>query len=146
MSSSEGTEEASVRRATVLIFCPDVMFASRVQNLARHAGVRTEMVRPGRPVGKGDLLVASFGSGEGWGQAIREATAAGIPTIAFGPHIDAESRRAARAAGAYRAVNNGNLERALLPVLQELAEGRAIAGVLSEVPDATDDEQDEHEQ
>ena len=138
MSSIEEAEQPRNERGTVLIFCPDVMFASRIQNLARHAGVRAEVVRPGRPVGSGDLLVASFGSGAGWDEAIRQAAASGIPIIAFGPHVDAESRRAATAAGAYRAVNNGNLEKALLPVLEDLAAGRGIGGTLAALPDADD--------
>lgn len=129
----------------VLIFCPDLMFASRLQNMARHAGVRTSMLRPGEPVGTGDLLVASFGSGPGWEQAIREAAQSGIPTIAFGPHVDAESRRVAKAAGAFRVVSNGNLERALLPVLRELATGGeeahgALAGMKDEEAHAPHEE------
>jgi hypothetical protein len=135
LPSNEEGRAARTGPATVLIFCPDVMFASRVQNLARHAGVTAKTVLPGQPVGSGDLLVASFGSGAGWDEAIREATGSGIPSIAFGPHVDADSRRAAKAAGAYRAVNNGNLERALLPVLQDLAAGRGIAGALNSLPD-----------
>ncbi|HET9494239.1 MAG TPA: hypothetical protein VFR15_08420 [Chloroflexia bacterium] len=142
MPTSDETSGASTAPATVLVYCPDVMFASRVQNLARHAGVSAEMVRPGQPIRKGDLLVASFGSGGEWEQMIREATQAGIPTMAFGPHVDGESRRAAKAAGAFRAVNNGNLERALMPVLQELAAGHDVGGALEAVPDAEADSHD----
>ena len=32
-----------------------------------------------------------------------------VPTLAFGPHVDAESRRAAKAAGVTRIVSNGQL-------------------------------------
>jgi hypothetical protein len=128
----------------MLVYCPDVMFASRLQNLARHTGVKTTMVRPGQPVGNGDLMVASFGSGDGWEQAIREATAAGIPVIAFGPHVAVEARRTARAAGAYRVVANGNLDRALLPVLQDLAQGDGTRKALEAVHDPEMDEP--HEQ
>jgi hypothetical protein len=145
LSSIEETEQTGTERGTVLIFCPDVMFASRIQNLARHAGVRSQMVRPGSPVRSGDLLVASFRSGTGWNEAIREAAASGIPTIAFGPHVDAESRRAAKAAGAFRAVNNGNLEKALLPVLQDMAAGRGIGGTLAALPDADDSDTAGHD-
>jgi hypothetical protein len=31
----------------------------------------------------------------------------GVPTLAFGPHVDVESRRAAKAAGVTRIVSNG---------------------------------------
>ena len=42
---------------------------------------------------------------------IREVLSApngdGVPTLAFGPHVDIESRRAAKAAGVTRLVSNG---------------------------------------
>ena len=113
---------------TILIFCPDLMTASRVQTIARHSGVRSAMLRPGQAADHGSLLVASYGTGDGWEQAIREATQAGIPAVAFGPHVDADSRRAAKAAGAFRVLTNSNLDRALPPILHALASGGELAG------------------
>jgi hypothetical protein len=144
MPGSDERTGGGAEQPTVLIFCPDVMFASRIQNLARHAGVRSAMVRPGQSARGGELLVASFGSGAGWEQAIAEAAEAGIPVIAFGPHVDSESRRAAKAAGALRVLANGNLDRALLPVLNEMAAGGAgMRGALAALPG--DEAQEAHE-
>lgn len=107
----------------LLIYCPDLMFASRVQNLARHAGVKSSLVHPGQARLSGDMLIASYGSGPGWQEAICAAAKAGIPAVAFGPHVDSESRRAARAAGAVRVLTNSNLDRELPPLLSDLVAG-----------------------
>jgi hypothetical protein len=45
--------------------------------------------------------------------AVREATAIGVPIIAFGPHTDVEGFRAAKQAGVKRVVANGEFSRSL---------------------------------
>jgi hypothetical protein len=130
---------------TVLVFCPDLFFASRIQTIARHAGVNTAAVLPGRSLPQGDLLVASFAGGAGWEQAIRDAVSSGIPAIAFGPHVDVDGRRKARQAGAVRVLANGNVDRALAPLFQEMAAtGKTSSAALSDLPQIPEEEGDDH--
>ena len=41
------------------------------------------------------------------GEELSRANRDGVPTLAFGPHVDIENRRAAKAAGVTRIVSNG---------------------------------------
>ncbi len=146
MSSDEVAANGITSMPTVLVFCPDLFFASRIQTIARHAGVNTTAVLPGRPLPQGDLLVASFAGGAGWEQAIRDSVSSGIPVIAFGPHVDSEGRRKAREAGAVRVLANGNVDRALAPLFQGMAAtGRTSAAALSDLPQIPGEEAEGHQ-
>ena len=40
------------------------------------------------------------------------------PTLAFGPHVDVEGRRAAKVAGIDRIVSNGQFDREMMPLIE----------------------------
>jgi hypothetical protein len=102
----------------VLLFCSDLMFGVRLQNMARASGFIPVTVRPGELLPKGHLLVVDLAARGDWEQAIREAAARGTTVVAFGPHMDAAARKRAREAGASRVLSNSNLDRDLPGILR----------------------------
>ena len=125
--SGSGEDDAALSGdpPTVLLFCTDLMFAVRLQNMARAGGFRHIAVRPGAPLPPGELLVVDLASRGDWEQAIREAAGRGTTVIAFGPHMDADARKRAKAAGAARVLANSNLARDLPGILQDMRGKRA---------------------
>jgi hypothetical protein len=125
--SGSGEEEATLSGdpPTALLFCTDLMFAVRLQNMARAGGFRHVTARPGAPLPPGELLVVDLASRGDWEQAIREAAGRGTMVIAFGPHMDADARKRAKAAGAARVLANSNLARDLPGILHDIRGKRA---------------------
>jgi hypothetical protein len=107
-------------RGVALLFCTDLMFGVQLQNMARKAGLRPETLRPGAPLPHADVLVVDLAVRGDWEQLIKEAAARSMPIVAFGPHINADARRTAKAAGASRVLANSNLERDLPIILKEI--------------------------
>ena len=109
------------------MLCADLMFTVQLQSIARAEDFRTMAVRPGSPLPEGvAVLVVNLGDRGGpsaWEAAIREAVGLFIPVVAFGPHMDADARRAAKAAGATRVLANSNLARDLPTILRSLTGG-----------------------
>ncbi len=120
-----------------LLYCTDLMFGVQLQNMARKTGYSFTNARPGAPLGTADVMIVDLGSRGDWEAAIREVSGRGVPVIAFGPHMDAEGRKRARAAGAIRVLANSNLARDLPRILSDLRE-RGTAG-------EADDDKGEHE-
>ncbi|HYP20260.1 MAG TPA: hypothetical protein VEY08_09300 [Chloroflexia bacterium] len=118
MNAAAGPESAPV----ALLFCADLMFAVQLQNMARKSGYRVANARPGAPLPGADVLVVDLGSRGDWEGAVREMAGRGVPVIAFGPHMDAEGRKRAKAAGASRVLANSNLTRDLPRILTDLRE------------------------
>lgn len=111
---------------TALLLCTDLMFGVRLQNMARHAGYVPMTIRPGQPLPPGAILVVDLGTRGDWEYAIREASARGTAVVAFGPHMDADARRRAKAAGADRVLANSNLQRDLPQILLASRGGQAL--------------------
>lgn len=111
----------------ILALISDLFFGVRVEEVARRHGygVRTvsnagafrEALGEERPA----LAIVSLGLGDPAINVIREASRAGIPVLAFGPHIDVEAHRAAHDAGARASVTNAQLVRELAALIQEIA-------------------------
>ncbi|HEX8219186.1 MAG TPA: hypothetical protein VF914_08230 [Chloroflexia bacterium] len=118
MNSAAEQEAAPV----ALLYCTDLMFAVQLQNMARKTGYRVGNARPGAPLPGADVMVVDLGSRGDWEAAIREMAGRGVPVIAFGPHMDAEGRKRAKAAGATRVLANSNLTRDLPRLLTNLRE------------------------
>ncbi len=112
----------------VIALIPDLMASVRVESAAHAAGLALEVV-----------------SGAGWNQAVAGgargavvdltaaeavaavalAAAAGIPTLAYGPHVAEADLAAARAAGATHVLTRGRLL---------AAPGRELARLLDGTP------------
>jgi hypothetical protein len=83
----------------------DLFFVSRIQSAAAAAGVPVRFVRPDGliPEHAPRLALVDLDASVDVRAAIRQLKAVGTGSIvAFGPHLDTESRKAARAAGAHR--------------------------------------------
>src|ERR1044072_8118451 len=103
-----------------LLYCTDLMFGVQLQNIATRAGFRPVTLKPHGPIPEGAVLVVDLAARGDWEAAIEAAARAGIPVVAFGPHMDAGARKRARAAGASRVLANSNLARDLPTILEKL--------------------------
>lgn len=78
---------------TVLVASRDLFFRAKLEALAAEAGYRT--VREGPAA----LAVVELGDPDG-PVLVRRLAESGVPVIAFGPHVQPQLLREARAAGA----------------------------------------------
>ena len=124
MDTSETVENASTPtpepKGVVLLFCTDLMFGVELQSMSRKAGLRPVTLRPGIALPEGNILVVDLRARGDWEAMIRAAVARNMPVVAFGPHVDAEGRQKAKAAGASRVLSNSNLARDLPIILKEI--------------------------
>jgi hypothetical protein len=96
----------------------DLLFGSRIRSALKCLGLQTRFVTTAEQFV--DALreqpdsvaigIVDMNGAVSW-DVIREGLSApngdGVPTLAFGPHVDVESRRAAKASGVTRIVSNG---------------------------------------
>jgi hypothetical protein len=94
--------------ARVALFCPDLLFGSKVEGALRAAG--HEVVRDG----DGDVAVVDLTQGE------VPAPPAGVPTLGFYSHVDQEVRRAAEAAGYDLVVPRSRMHREGVQLVERL--------------------------
>lgn len=122
MDLSQTTEDSgqAVPSHVALLLCTDLMFGSELQAISRKAGFRPVTLRLGAELPAGDILIVDLAARGDWETSIRSAVARNTPVVAFGPHVDTESRRKAKEAGASRVLSNGNLARDLPNILKEL--------------------------
>jgi DNA-binding LacI/PurR family transcriptional regulator len=102
----------------------DLFFISRIQSAAAAAGVRVRFVRPDGsiPEGARRLALVDLDASVDVRAAIRRLKEAGARSIvAFGPHLDTESRKAARSAGADRVLAKSKFVTDLPSMLATLA-------------------------
>lgn len=113
--------ENAASQPVALLLCTDLMFGVQLQNMARHAGLKPVTLRPGAPLPEAAILVVDLGTRGDWESMVRDAVSHGMKVVAFGPHMDAEARSKAKAAGASRVLANSNLARDLPLILKETA-------------------------
>jgi DNA-binding NarL/FixJ family response regulator len=111
----------------VVVMCRDLFFAMRIRNALKQMSYTARLVKSEEELAAQladsestpALLIIDFNSEVDWSM-ISDATASTpqLPTIAFGPHTDVASFRAAKAAGMTRVVANGTFT-AELPALIE---------------------------
>jgi hypothetical protein len=103
--------------ASALLLDTDLFFAVKVTETLKHVGYTTRTLR------KLDAFVAALhddgppavalvnlaARGVDWRPAIAAAREAGVPSIAFGPHVNLDDQAAARAAGATSVIGNSKL-------------------------------------
>ncbi|MFN8470815.1 MAG: hypothetical protein U0822_01230 [Anaerolineae bacterium] len=115
--------------ADVLILVDDLFFTVQIENAARAVGLR--------PInGPGPGVAAALGSEalrlvvldlslreQAWADLMAQVRNArpDVPVLAFGPHVDVTSRRAAEAAGATRVVTKQQLVADLPGLLRRYA-------------------------
>ena len=119
-----------------LLLDTDLFFVVKVTEILKHAGYTTRVARRAEEFAR-ELadqpptvaLVNTAARGVDWGAAIRSARAAGVPVVAFGPHVDLATQAEARTAGATRVISNSKLASDLPGILARiLTRDAAIAG------------------
>jgi hypothetical protein len=98
----------------VYLLTRDLVFRGKLGGLVAVAGGEVT-----RDAAACELAVIELGAA-GWEERVRELTGRGIPTVAFGPHVDAEPLRRVRAAGG-TAVPNSQVESTVRSLLETQA-------------------------
>ena len=112
--------------ARVLAVVNDLFFAERIGGALRQLGHDASVIDlslgglPAAGVLPADLLLADLEGGESALEAIRRVKAAGVPVLAFGPHVDLTLREQALAAGATKVVAKSKLTASFVDLLAEL--------------------------
>jgi hypothetical protein len=111
--------EATDRTPTLaVVLNRDLLFGSRIRSALSSLGLEARFVSTAEQFvdalheepGSVAIGIVDMNGAVSW-NVIREelsgANGEGVPTLAFGPHVDVEGRRAAKAAGVTRIVSNG---------------------------------------
>jgi hypothetical protein len=133
------------RVTMILYFAADLLWATRIRSAAEGLGIA---VRPVRDIA---MLQARLGDSpvrgvvvdlDGGDAAIdliahlrkpgHAGTYAAIRIVAWGPHVEVEKLRAAKAAGADAVMARGAFSRALPRVLRDLEEGHGVVDEVEE--------------
>lgn len=103
-------------RPSALIVDNDLFFAVKVSDTLRHAGYTSATLRRAEEIAAevasthpAVAFVNSGARGLDWRAAIATLRQAGVPTIAYGSHVDLETQEQARQAGATLVVANSKL-------------------------------------
>ncbi len=112
------TESSDTQATFAIVLNRDLLFGSRIRTALRHVGLEARFVRDagafveamdqhGNEVAIG---IIDMNGPVAWDVIAETLTRPGTglpPTLAFGPHVDVEGRRAAKTAGVTRIVSNG---------------------------------------
>lgn len=117
-------------RRQIVALETDLFFAVKVQDTLKRAGFHTRVTRTTSEFhallsggGYALALVNTAARGVDWQAGVVAAREAGVPVIAYGPHVDLATQGEARAAGATRVIANSRL--AELPTIVERVIARA---------------------
>jgi DNA-binding response OmpR family regulator len=132
----------------ILLLERDLFFIVKVRDTLSHLGYETQVARSSddfaRKLAAGVpalALVHTGLAGVDWEQAIAQAKAAGVPTLAFGSHVDLEAQQAARRAGADRVISNSKLAKDLPAIVERVVNKRG-----ADMPEDAEDEESEGEE
>ena len=113
---------------TILLFVPDLMFSTRIEDVARRLGYQIQsidknanfdaVIAEAHPA----LVVLTFDrTGEVWQRLAAAAKQAGVRTLAFGSHMNVESFKRAQALGCDQVVANSRMSAELPHLLKKWA-------------------------
>ena len=112
------TEPTGGRPTLAVVLNRDLLFGSRIRSALTSLGLEARFVSTAEQFvgalheesGAVAIGIVDMNGAVAW-NVIREelsgANCGGVPTLAFGPHVDVEGRSAAKAAGVTRIVSNG---------------------------------------
>jgi methylmalonyl-CoA mutase cobalamin-binding subunit len=112
------SEASSPESSLAIVLNRDLLFGSRIRSALAGLGLTGRFVSTAEDFvgalseqpGSVAIGIVDMNGPIAW-EVIREALSAAdagtVPTLAFGPHVDVEGRRAAKAAGVTRIVSNG---------------------------------------
>lgn len=136
------TEETAAPKAApdaqVVALETDLFFAVKIRDTLARAGYATrvtrtvEALREALTSGEYQLALVNLAArGVDWQAGIKAAQDAGIPAIAYGPHVDLDAQTAARQAGATRVIANsrlGDLPALIARTLARASSSQAASG------------------
>ncbi len=93
---------------TILISVPDMMFETRVTDVARAVGHRVEAFSV-QGAQSADLVIVGLENNREWQSVVQAARARNVPVLAFGRHTSVELLRQAREAGCTEVVVNSTI-------------------------------------
>ena len=111
-------EPATTVPTLAVVLNRDLLFGSRIRSALLRLGLESRFVATaeqfaealGSEATRVAIAIIDMNGAVSW-DVIADALARGnaglVPTLAFGPHVDVEGRRAAKAAGVRRIVTNG---------------------------------------
>ena len=123
------TEPTGQRPTIAIVLNRDLLFGSRIRSALAGLGLESRFVATQEQfvgaVSQEPNAVAigiiDMNGAISW-EVIRAAQLCGdagfVPTLAFGPHVDIEGRRAAKAAGVSRIVSNGQFHRDMAGLIE----------------------------
>lgn len=127
MTTTEDASGPAAPPVTVVVLNRDLFFGVRIGNLLRGAGYAVTFapdtaafvarIAAAEPPALGLIDMAA---GVNWA-AISGIAERGVPLLAFGPHKDVASFRAAKQAGITRVVSNGDFHRDTLGLVRRYA-------------------------
>jgi hypothetical protein len=116
----------SQERTLALVLNRDLLFGSRIRSALTALGMQGKFVKDGKQFNAElvsnspeiAIAVIDMNGPVEWGM-LRDGLAASEkpPTLAFGPHVDVEGRRAAKLAGIDRIVSNGQFDREMTALI-----------------------------
>ena len=111
----------------ILLLERDLFFVVKIRDTMGHFGYETQVARSeedfARKLAAGTPALAMVNTslaGVAWQQVIVAAKTAGVPTLAFGSHVDVEAQQAARRAGADRVISNSKLAKDLPGIVERM--------------------------
>lgn len=111
---------------TILIHVPDLMFATRIEDAAKHLGYRVESLNAGDDT---DAIIARISPAlvivaldtADWERVVASAKRAGARVLAFGSHKNVEVMQAAKRAGCDEVVARSRMASELPNLLNKYA-------------------------
>ncbi len=112
--------------SSLFVAVQDLFFAERLGSALRALGHQAQVIdlsleaAPVFPAAGVALAIVDLEAGEPGLAVVRQAKAAGVPVLAFGPHTDLALRQGALAAGATRVVAKSKLTSSLGELVGDL--------------------------
>jgi hypothetical protein len=125
-SSGDASSSSSPERTLALVLNRDLLFGSRIRSALLALGMQGRFVKDSMQFNAElksnatDVAIAVIDmNGPVEWDLLRDGLSATEmpPTLAFGPHVDVEGRRAAKVAGIDRIVSNGQFVREMKPLI-----------------------------
>lgn len=121
------SEPQTNRYPNAIVLNRDLLFGSRIRSALAQLGLTPLFVRDvGQMIAAVSehaetcgIVIVDMNGPVAW-ETFREGLAdwSGLPTLAFGPHVDVEGRRAAKRAGVTRIVSNGQFHGEMVELIE----------------------------
>ncbi len=106
---------------TILLSIPDLMFETRVADVARKVGHRVEPFSAEK-IPTANLVIVGLENNRDWRGVVETARKQNVPILAFGRHTSANLLRQAREAGCTRVVVNSDIAQDFPSLLNQFLE------------------------